>query len=449
MKKSVIVVGGGLVGSLLVAVLARRGYSVKLFERRPDIRGVELQAGKSINLAISTRGWKAVDLIDVRKEVEKIAIPMYGRMIHDLDSNTVLQPYGKADQAIYSISRGQLNAVMLANAEEDYDVQMYFDWKCINVDFDKSQATFEHTETGEKRVETADLIFGTDGAFSQVRADMLQTRRFNYEQEFIPSGYRELLMPANADGTHKLEKNALHIWPRGKYMLIALPNLDGSYTCTLFMPYEGENSFENLKTDKDVEAFFKENFPDFEALMPDIVGDFKEHPLSDLVNIHCYPWVHKNTAILGDASHAIVPFYGQGMNAGFEDCTVLDELMIKHDHDWDKILPEFQVSRKPNADAIYTLAMDNYIEMRDLVADPEFVLRKKIESKVYENHPDKWVPLYSQVTFTHIPYSEALATGRMQERIMKEVMDRPDIESVWDSPEVEQAILHRLKAFKG
>ena len=449
MKKSVIVVGGGLVGSLLTAVLARQGYSVKLFERRQDIRGVELQAGKSINLAISTRGWKAMDLIDVRKEVEEIAIPMYGRMIHDMESNTSLQPYGKEGQAIYSISRGQLNAVMLAKAEKDYDVEMYFDWRCIHVDFDKSQVTFAHTETGEKRVETADLIFGTDGAFSQVRADMLQTRRFNYEQEFIASGYRELLMPANADGTHKLEKNALHIWPRGKFMLIALPNLDGSYTCTLFMPYEGgKNSFENLTSDEKVAAFFKENFPDFEALMPDIVGDFKEHPLSDLVNIHCYPWVYKNTVILGDASHAIVPFYGQGMNAGFEDCTAMDELIVKHNHDWDKILPEFQITRKPNADAIYTLAMDNYIEMRDLVADPEFVLRKKIESKVYKNHPDKWMPLYSQVTFSHIPYSEALATGRMQERIMKEVMDRPDIESVWDSPEIEEAILLKLKTFK-
>lgn len=448
MKKNVIVIGGGLVGSLLVGILAKHGYKVKLFERRPDVRLEELQAGKSINLAISTRGWKAVDIIDAREPIEKIAIPMYGRMIHDLDGNTSLQPYGKPGQAIYSISRGQLNAELLKKADEFENVEMHFNQRCTHVDFDANTVTLENTETGEISQETADLIFGTDGAFSQVRHDMMFTRRFNFEQEFIPHGYRELLMPANEDGTHKLEKNALHIWPRGNYMLIALPNLDGSYTCTLFMPYEGETSFESLKTDEDIKRFFKENFPDFKALMPDIISDFERKPLSDLVNIHCYPWVYKNTAILGDASHAIVPFYGQGMNAGFEDCSELNELIIKHNHDWEKILPEFQILRKPNADAIYTLAMDNYIEMRDLVADPEFVLRKKIEARIYKNHPDKWIPLYSQVTFTHIPYIEALEAGRLQEKIMKEVMDRPDIEEVWDSPEIEQEILKKIESSK-
>ena len=444
MKKDVIVIGGGLVGSLLVGILAKQGYRVRLYERRPDVRLEELQAGKSINLAISDRGWRAVDLIGAGKTIEEIAIPMYGRMIHDLEGNTSLQPYGKPGQAIYSISRGHLNAKLLERADEFENVEMYFDRRCAHVDFDTNTVTLEHTETGETTRETADLIFGTDGAFSQVRHDMMFTRRFNFEQEFIPHGYRELLMPANENGAHKLEKNALHIWPRGNYMLIALPNLDGSYTCTLFMPYEGKVSFDALKSHEDIEAFFEENFADFKALMPDIIGDFERKPLSDLVNIHCYPWVYKNTAILGDASHAIVPFYGQGMNAGFEDCTELHDLIVKHNHDWDKILPEFQVLRKPNADAIYTLAMDNYIEMRDLVADPEFVLRKKIENKIYKNHPDKWIPLYSQVTFSQIPYSEALKNGRLQEKIMKEVMNRPDIEEVWDSPEVEAEILKKL-----
>ncbi len=446
--KKVLVIGGGLVGSLLSANLSRHGYKVKLYERRPDVRGVELQAGKSINLALSVRGWKALDLIGLREKVEKISIPMYGRMVHDLEGNTVLQPYGKEGQAIYSVSRGELNTSLLDKAEKDYDVEMHFEWKCIDVDFEGGKAVFEHNKTGEKRTETADLIFGTDGAFSQVRADMQRTRRFNYQQEFIPHGYRELLMPANADGTHKIEKNALHIWPRGGYMLIALPNLDGSYTCTLFMPYEGKDSFAALEDDEKVERFFKEVFPDFYALMPNIVENYREHQLADLVIIRCYPWVRNNTAILGDASHAIVPFYGQGMNSGFEDCSVMDYLIENHDHNWDEILPEFQELRKPDADAIATLAMRNYVEMRDLVADENFILRKQIEKKIYSKYPEKWMPLYSQVTFSHKRYSDALKTGLIQDKIMEEVMNRPDIESVWDSAEVEEAIMARLKAFE-
>lgn len=445
--KKVLVIGGGLVGSLLAANLSRHGYKVTLYERRPDLRDTELQAGKSINLALSTRGWKAVDLIGLRQKIENISIPMYGRMVHDENGNKSLQPYGKEGQAIYSVSRGELNVCLLDKAEKDYDVEMHFDWRCIHVDFDTSTATFEHTATGEKRKETGDLIFGTDGAFSQVRADMQQTRRFNYQQEFISHGYRELLMPANSDGTHKIEKNALHIWPRGGYMLIALPNLDGSYTCTLFMPYEGKDSFAALEDDEKVKRFFTEVFPDFTELMPDIITNYREHPLSDLVIIRCYPWVYNNTAILGDASHAIVPFYGQGMNAGFEDVSVMDELIHKHNYDWSKILPEFQQLRKPDADAIATLAMRNYVEMRDLVADADFVLRKKIEAKIYNKYPEKWMPLYSQVTFSHKRYSDALKTGMIQDQIMAEVMKRPDIESTWDSPEIEDAILERLKAF--
>lgn len=444
--KDVMVIGGGLVGSLLSANLARRGYKVSVFERRPDPRDTRAEGGKSINLALSTRGWKALDLIGMRHEIEKIAIPMYGRMIHDLDGNTSLQPYGKEGQAIYSVSRGDLNTALLQKAETDFGVELYFDWKCTEVDFEKGEATFKHTSTGERRTETADLIFGTDGAFSKVRASMQKSRRFNYEQEFIPHGYRELLMPAGADGNHLLEKNALHIWPRGEFMLIALPNLDGSYTCTLFMPYEGKNAFSALKDDASVERFFKTYFSDFYALMPDLARNFREHPLSDLVIIRCYPWVRNRTTILGDASHAIVPFYGQGMNAGFEDVSILDALSEKYPGDWDTTLDQFQKIRKPDADAIADLAVQNYIEMRDLVADPEFVLRKKIERKIYLKHPDKWVPLYSQVTFSHEPYSEALATGKLQDEIMSEVMRRSDIEQVWDSAEIEGEILRKINA---
>ncbi len=439
--KNILIVGGGLVGALHAANLSRLGYKVRIFERRPDIRNAQLVAGKSINLALSTRGWKAIRMVGLEDRIRDIAIPMYGRKIHDIEGNVSFQPYGKEDQAIYSVSRGELNCALLDQAESVYQVEMFFEWKCIEVDFEKSTAYFEHNITGEKRTEKADLIFGTDGAFSQVRADMQRTARFNYQQEFIPHGYRELLLPAGENEVFQMEKNALHIWPRGGYMLIALPNKDGSFTCTLFMPYEGKHSFSVLNSDAEIDAFFKEVFPDFYDLMPDLVADYNSHPLSDLVIIRCYPWVKNQTCIMGDASHAIVPFYGQGMNSGFEDCSVMDELISAHDHSWSQILPEFQSLRKPDADAIAELAMRNYVEMRDLVGDPTFLLQKKIEAKIHANHPDKWMPLYSQVTFSHRRYSEALAEAKVQDRIMAEIMDRPDIEQVWDSAEIEHKIL--------
>jgi kynurenine 3-monooxygenase len=443
MKKA-LVIGGGLVGSLQAANLSRRGYEVEVFERRDDIRTAEISAGKSINLALSTRGWKAVEMVGVKEKVEEIAIPMYGRKIHSIEGDLSFQPYGKEDQAIYSVSRGELNACLLEQAENKYGVKLHFNWKCEGVDFENSTAHFVHYETGEEKTVKADLIFGTDGAFSAVRASMQKTRRFNYQQEYIPHGYRELLLPANEDGSFKLDKNALHIWPRGQYMLIALPNLDGSFTCTLFMPYEGKNSFASLENNEAVDRFFKEQFRDFYDIMPNLVEDYRSHPLSDLVIIRCYPWVRNHTAIMGDASHAIVPFYGQGMNSGFEDCSVMDELIEKHNHDWSKILPEFQEKRKPDADAIAELALRNYIEMRDLVADPGFILRKKIENRFYDKYPDKWMPLYSQVTFSHIPYDEALKKGIEHDKIMEKIMAMDDIESRWDSPEVEKAIIKML-----
>lgn len=441
--KNTMVIGGGLVGSLLAAILAKRGHNVELFERRSDPRAADKSAGKSINLAISTRGWRAVDLIGARQAIEDIAIPMYGRRIHHKNGDTVFQPYGKEGQAIYSVSRGGLNCVLLDYAER-FGAKTNFDSRCLDVDFDTSTAKFKSEPDGREFERRADLIFGTDGAFSQVRTSMQKTRRFNYHQNFIPHGYRELLMPAAPDGGFRMEKNALHIWPRGKYMLIALPNLDGSYTCTLFMPYEGKDSFAQLEDDRAVERFFKEQFPDFHDLMPDLATDYREHPLSDLVVIRCYPWVRNRTAILGDASHAVVPFYGQGMNAGFEDARILDELLEKglaENTDYGAILDTFQKMRKPQAEAIADLALYNYIEMRDLVGDSKFLLQKKIEARIYERHPDKWVPMYSQVTFSHTPYAEALETGVRQDRVMRKVMDLPDIEKRWDSDEVEAMVL--------
>ncbi len=444
--KTATIVGAGLVGSLWAVYLSKAGYKVKIFERRPDIRRAEISAGKSINLALSTRGWKALDAVGVGDEIRKIAIPMTGRIMHDMEGNLTYQPYGKEGQAIYSVSRGGVNAKMMDIAEEYGNAEIHYNQKCIDVDLENGIVYLENTETGEKSEVKSDLVFAADGAFSAVRYNAMQKLdRFNYSQNYIEDGYREILLPANEDGSYKLDKNALHIWPRGRFMLIALANEDGSFTCTLFMPFEGENSFETLTSVEAVDAFFKKTFPDFYEMMPNIGEAWEDHPLSSLAIVRCYPWTHGKTALMGDAAHATVPFYGQGMNCGFEDCTVMWELMQKHGEDWNKIFEEYQMLRKPDGDGVQDLSLHNYHVMRDYVGDPTFLLQKKIEAHFSEKHPDKWLPLYSQVTFSHIRYSDAWNKGQEQDAIMKKVMAQFDnIESVWNSEEVENAILAEI-----
>lgn len=441
---NIIIVGAGLVGSLHALLMAKKGYNVKVFERRPDMRQVELEGGRSINLALSTRGRKALGYANCEELIREISIPMYGRRMHDKQGNLSFQSYGKDEEAIYSVSRGELNKRLLLKASEYDNVSFYFNHKCEDINLKTNTAVF--TDKNDKQhTEKADFIFGTDGAFSAVRLRMMKTDRFDFSQNYLKHGYKELLLPANEDGTHKIEKNALHIWPRGRYMLIALPNFDGSYTCTLFFPFEGDPSFESIKTKEDVNRFFKSEFPDFYELMPRVADEYFENPSASLVTVKCEPWNYEDKALLmGDAAHAIVPFYGQGMNAGFEDCSVFYELLEKHDNKPAPAIKEFARTRKPDGDAIARLAIDNYYEMRDHVADEMFLLRKKIENKIFEKHPDKWMPLYSQVTFSHIPYSAAYETGQKQKRIMDKIMQRPDIKKVWDSEEIEQQILNEL-----
>lgn len=445
--KEAIIVGAGLVGSLWSVYLSKAGYKVKMFERRPDIRKAEISAGKSINLALSERGIKALANVGIDKELLKMAIPMHGRMMHDLEGNLTYQPYGKEGQFINSISRGGINAKMMDIAESYENTEIFFNEKCVDADLDKGIVYFENTVTGNTSTYVADVVFATDGAFSAVRYNAFQKLdRFNYSQNYIEDGYRELLLPANQDGSYKLDKNHLHIWPRGRFMLIALPNEDGSFTCTLFMPFENHAySFDKLTSRKAVENFFKEVFPDFFKLMPNVADAWEDHPLSSLAIVRCYPWVKGKFALMGDAAHATVPFYGQGMNCGFEDCTVMWELMQKHNENWEKVFEEYQTLRKPNGDAVQDLSLHNYHVMRDYVADPMFLLQKKIEAKFSENHPDKWMPLYSQVTFSHIPYSEAYKVGMKQENIMKQVMQTPNVEKIWDSKEIQNKILTLLQ----
>ncbi len=447
MEKNAIIVGAGLVGSLWAVYLSKAGYKVTIYERRSDIRKAEISAGKSINLALSTRGWKALDAVGVGDEIRKIAIPMYGRTMHDMEGNLTYQPYGKEGQAIFSVSRGKVNATMMDIAENYGNATIFYNHECQRVNLEEGIVYLKNTENGEEIEAKADLVFAADGAFSAVRYKSMQKLdRFNYSQNFISDGYREILLPANPDGTYKMDKNALHIWPRGRFMLIALANEDGSFTCTLFMPHEGdENSFDKLKSKKDVNDFFQSTFPDFYAMMPDIADAWEDHPLSSLAIIRCHPWTYGKTALMGDAAHATVPFYGQGMNAGFEDCTVLWELMQKHNGDWKKIFEEYNIERKPDGDALQDLSLFNYHVMRDYVADPAFLLRKKIEAKFSELYPDLWMPLYSQVTFSNIRYSVAHKQGQIQTKIMDEVMEMPNIEHKWDSSEVMEKILGLCK----
>ena len=332
-------------------------------------------------------------------------------------------------------------------AEQQENVNIQFNKKCTLINRKDLAITFEDNLTKEISNTSADLLFGADGAFASSRLSIqLQSDRFEYNQHYIDCGYKELIIPAGKNGEFLLDKNALHIWPRGSFMMIALPNPDGNFTCTLFLPFEGEKSFSNLKTDKQVEDFFKSEFSDAFTLMPTLISDFKTNATASLVTVKCSPWVFDNKiGLIGDAAHAIVPFYGQGMNCGFEDCVVLNELIEKHNDDWDIIFPEYEQLRKPDGDAIADLAIANFVEMRDKTADPKFILQKKIEAKFSQHYPDKWIPLYSMVTYSpHIRYSTALKEGQKQQKIMDEIMAFNNIESIWESDEIESEILKRI-----
>ena len=433
MKKEATIIGAGLVGSLLSIYLAKKGYKVSIYERRGDMRKEMVEAGRSINLALSDRGIKALKEIGIAEEILSIAIPMHGRHIHNLDGTQAFQPYGKEGQYINSVSRRELN-IKLMDLAEQHGIELYFNQRLESIDFKSDTITFE--SNGQAHTINYNLLFGADGAYSAARlSHMLQHNLFDYHQHYIDCGYKELSIPAGENESFLLEKNALHIWPRKNYMLIALPNLDGSFTGTLFFPFHGEQSFEKLKTENEVEQFFYSTFPDIVPLIPDLVHQFFHHPTASLVTVKCFPWIRDDKfCLIGDAAHAIVPFFGQGMNAGFEDCSVLNELMEKHDEDWWTILRSFQELRKPDADAIADLAVNNFIEMREKTADPKFLLQKKIEAKLHEHYPEKWIPAYSQVTFSpHIRYSQALKNSQKQEEIMQKVMKEENIEELWNS----------------
>jgi len=440
-KKTFTVVGAGPVGSLLAISLARHGYKVGLYESRPDSRQTSIYQGKSINIALSDRGWTSLEKVGISAETKQQAIPMYHRAIHGIDGDLSALPYGKEGDAIWSVSRGGINEQLLDIADAEPNIASHFEHRLVDVDFESATATFRGKKDRELVVE-ADYLFGADGAHSKVRRLAHNLPRFSYSQTYMPQCYIELNIPANPDGSHKLEENALHIWPRKDFMLIALPNADGTFTCTLFLNYSGDPSFESLQERSAVEAFFESNFADAMEYLEDPVSVFLEKTAAPLFLVHVFPWsFNRKVGLIGDAAHAIVPFYGQGMNCGFEDCAELDALISKYDQDWEQIFPAYENARKPNGDAIAELSKRNFIEMSDLSGDRRFQLRKKIEAKFSNRFPELWTPLYSMVTFSpDVSYAEALRVGNEQNKVMEKIMGLPNIEDDWD----EQSVMDQL-----
>lgn len=432
-QPNILIVGAGLCGSLLALRMGQLGYKVSVYEQRPDLRKVDISAGRSINLAFSNRGNKAMKLVGLEEKVKALCIPMYGRMIHDSTGNTFQSNYsGRDDEYINSISRGDLNALLLNEAEAHEHVSIHFNKTCKLVDFENTSAVFIDYQTKLEHKKHADIIIATDGAGSIMRKSYYLGKKFlfSFSQNYLTHGYKELSILPAKNGEYQTSKNALHIWPRGQFMLIALPNLDGSFTVTLFLSYtEGKYNFNNLTTPTRVQDFFKKEFPDALALMPNLIEDFFKNPTAPLGTIKCSPWYYKgNTLLMGDAAHAIVPFYGQGMNASFEDVVEFDAVLNTHKNDWETIFKTYEAHRKKDTDAIADLAIDNFHEMKDHVANPLFKEKRKLEMALEKKFPLAYASKYALVTFNeNIGYKDAMIKGRAQDKAILNLLTNKKI----------------------
>ena len=430
-KNKIIIVGAGLCGSLLAVRMAQRGFKVAIYEKLPDMRKNVLDAGRSINLALSNRGLLALESVGLKDRILKECIPMRGRLIHPLGGEPFMSPYsGRSEDYINSVSRPGLNQVLIEEADKNEDVEVKFECKVVEVDLENAKISY--VENGETKHDEGVIVIGTDGAGSAVRRSMMgHTTQllFNYSQDFLRHGYKELSIHPTENGGWKIVKEALHIWPRGDFMIIALPNLDGSFTLTMFHRFDGEIGFNNLTTKGKVKAFFEEYYPTLLPYIPHYPEEFFENPVGTLGTIKCYPWqAYGKALIMGDASHAVVPFYGQGMNCSFEDVRVFDEIFEEFGADWEKVFTVFQDKRKANSDAIADLAIDNFYEMRDHVDDVNFMRKRKIEMQLEQEFPD-YYSKYSLVTFKeHLPYEQAMKKGRAQDKLLLEMCGRED----WD-----------------
>lgn len=453
-QQNIVIIGAGLCGSLLALRLGQRGYNVAVYEMRPDLRKTDISAGRSINLAFSDRGNKAMKMVGIAEKVKELCIPMNGRMLHDREGNTLLSNYSGRDyEYINSISRQDLNALLLDEAEKHNNVSIHFNKKCQTVDFEKTTALFQDYHTKHEFIEDADCIIATDGAGSALRKSYFLEKKFlfSFSQQWLTHGYKELSILPNSDGHYKTYKNALHIWPRGDFMIIALPNLDGSFTVTLFLSYDkGEYNFNNLTTPEIVTEFFQKEFPDALALMPNLVDDFFENPTAPLGTVKCSPWYYKgNTLLMGDSAHAIVPFYGQGMNASFEDVVEFDKILDQFEGNWEQVFSEYDKIRKKDTDAIADLAIDNFHEMKDHVGQAIFQEKRKIEMALEKAFPEDYSSKYSLVTFNEdIGYREAMLRGRAQDKAILNMLadgiitTDDDIKDILDKVQTEtEAIL--------
>ncbi len=414
------IVGGGLGGALMAVYLGQAGYDVEVYEMRPDMRGGNVPGGRSINLALSHRGIVALQRVGLAEDILKTAVPMRGRMIHETNATLTFQRYGKDDtHVIYSVSRGGLNVLLLEAAGRLPNVKLFFNKKCTNVRLDTGVVELLDMKTNEKSTVDGGIVVSADGAFSAVRRPMLKLDRFDYRQDYLKHGFKELVIPPDSQGSFQMAPNALHIWPRKSFMMIALPNEDGSYTCTLFWPFDGPHSFDALQTKEDVARYFQEHFPDAVPLMPTLTEDYFTNPSSSLCTVRCGPWYYRDKVVLlGDAAHAVVPFYGQGMNASFEDVLVLCECIEQYKPDWEKAFRTYYHTRKEHVDILADLAISNFIEMRDHTGSKMFRLKKKTEKLLSQLLPFWYMPLYTMTTHTRMPYGDAIKRAKHQKRVV-------------------------------
>ncbi len=416
------IVGAGLAGALLAVLLARRGFAVTLYERRPDPRQAQPERGRSINLALAARGIGALERAGVMERVRPLLIAMRGRMVHEHSGTCALQPYGQREhEVIYSVGRADLNRLLIEEAARHASVRVRFNQQCLGADLQHDRLHFRDHASGGVHESALTPTIATDGAGSTLRASLAGAGLVSAREEWLDHDYKELTIPASAGAT--LERHALHIWPRGGFMLIALPNADASFTATLFLARSGQRSFAALDTAAAVGEFFGREFPDVIPLLPDLTAQFAAHPQGRLGTVHATPWqAGGRVLLLGDAAHAIVPFHGQGMNAAFEDCAALDAL-LESQPDWQRVFAEFERERRPNAEAIAQMALENYVEMRDAVLDAGFVRRKRLAMALERLFPDRFIPRYSMVMFhPQIPYAEALRRGAVQAQLLEELI---------------------------
>ena len=436
----IVIIGAGLVGSVLAIFFSKRGFKVDVYDRLPDIREQVVSTGKSFNLTLCDRGFRTLDSVGVGDIVRSISVPARGRMVHDIKGNLSLQPYGNNGEAIYSLSRNDLYVTLLEFAERHFDIGFYFNEKCAGIDLAKPCVDMKNLKTGETTRQEAFKVFGADGAHSAVRMQLQKTKSFNFSQQYSEHGYKELHVPAMNSGWTE-EKNVLHFWPRGNSVMIGFPNTDGTFTCSLYMPFEGKTSFDSIRTEADLLTLFEEWFPDLIRRMPNLAEEYFANPPNTLLTIRCGPWSFQDKVLLiGDAAHAILPFYGQGANAGFEDCTVLQKCIDEYGSDWKSVFREYEMLRRPDMDAIADLCAEHFVNLRDRVGERAFLLRREVERKINQMYPDRYRDLYSMITFTCMRYTEALRIDREQSGIIDLIMNMEGIEEKLRTSEADHLI---------